>query len=357
MATTSILFPARRMRLCAGFAAVALASCGGGGGGSSTGGPAAPAPAPAPAPQAGAGLVITNANQQLVAADVLDNATNVSAASSGTILITGVQVQQASPARTQLLAGVLRRFAQLAAAQPAQATGVAVDQTSPCAGGGSVRYTGNIASAGTFTSGDAATFIATGCKDVVDGVSTTVDGQMEMTMLGGTIGGNTFDVQALLTFSQFAIQVGDTTLTTDGDMNLGWDYSGAGNEILIARGDKLQNATSAPAGSHSDAWRQYRQQLTLANGNVAIQFAATVTTSWPALSATPVSYQLSGSLDEDSTGHFTAGMLTALGANSRLDTGVAAGQVDVFSLNLDSNGDGTMDADTLVPVADLASLL
>lgn len=337
-----------------------LTACGGGGGGGADGSSAGAAggsgssgSGPANVPF----IAISTANQNAVAADALANLTNGSGALTGTILLTGVQVDRTSAApRIPLLAEVIRRFAVRAAAQPAQATGAAVNQSRACSQGGSLAITGSVADANQFTSGDTLKLTATNCQEPVDNATATLNGSMRMSVLGGLIGGNTFQASIQVTFTGFTVQSSGSTVTTNGDMQLDWDYTSASYQIMEARGTRLSTSVVSGGVTRSQTWSDYDQQIHLSGGDTGYQLVATIFTLNPAFGPDPMGYQLIGGVDYDSTSSaFTAGIITVDGANSRLQFGVHA--PDVFALVLDANGDGTLDNVVDVPLSDLQSAL
>lgn len=337
-----------------------LTACGGGGGGGADGSSAGAAggsgssgSGPANVPF----IAISTANQNAVAADALANLTNGSGALTGTILLTGVQVDRTSAApRIPLLAEVIRRFAVRAAAQPAQATGAAVNQSRACSQGGSLAITGSVADANQFTSGDTLTLTATHCPETVNNAPATLNGSMRMNVLGGLIGGNTFQVTIQVTFTGFAVQSDGATVTTDGDMQLVWNYTNASYQFMEASGTRLATSVVSGGITRSETWNDYDQQIQLSGSDTGYQLVATIFSLTPAFGPDPVAYQIIGGVDYDSASSaFTSGIITVEGVDARLQFGVHA--PNVFTLVLDANSDGTPDNLAEVPLSDLQSAL
>lgn len=341
---------ARTAAVCV--AALLLAACGGGGG------DAAPAEQPAAGVQA---VAITTSNQKAVAADALDTATNISAASAGTSFVTGAQVQGdagatlGSPAQ---LAAAARTFVSMAPKGPATVTGVAVNESVNCALGGTISMTGDLAGGNAIVAGDTLTLTASNCKTTVEGVTTTMNGSMTLRVASGSY---RTDVQVYpqhvvlsLTARSFSMEANGVTNTSNGDLQLDLNEQSSSSADIVLSGKQLANSVATSAGTRTGTLKDYRQTIARALDVVSMGVSATVEATNGRLGT--VSYQVSTPVGLGMTaGKFDSGSLLVAGNKSALLVTVTG--VNTFKLDLDSDGNGTYDASTTATLDELKALL
>lgn len=342
-----------RAALAALFSAplVLLTACGGGGGGDESGAPV------------GAPLVISSANAKAVSADALGNATNVEAAGAGTSFVTGVQVGAVGGAAGPLkLAAAVRVLVAKVPAGPALATGVAINETLQCELGGSVTLTGNVASETGVSAGDTVNISASNCRDIVDGVPTTMSGAMKLTIIAGTFDPNvtTFPRRLAMRMdaSNFTVSADGETSAVNGDLTIDMNESSALTGTIVLSGSSLSSAVLSASGtSRSYSLADYRQAMAFANSNISFEVSATVTTTNARLGTGALTYTVSTptTLVTNAAGQFTGGSLRVAGSNSSLQLTVTA--ADTFQIQVDPDGDGDFDDTTTSTLAELRSLL
>jgi hypothetical protein len=344
---------------------VLLTACGGGGGGGDqAAAPGTPAPVtntPTPAPTS-ATLVITSTNAKPVAADALDNATNLDAAESGSGFVTGVQVDAPQAGNLALqLAAIARTLAAKVPARSVLAVGVAVSETAPCSGGGTLSINGSVASENGVTAGDAITLGANGCKEFVDGVATELNGQMKLTIVSGSLNGNglTFPTHIVMRLdaTNFSVAVPGQTTRTNGDMTMDMTLQSSTSESLVVSGTSLATTVFRDSGSRSFALQDYRQSVAIDNGAVTASVDAQISSTNPRLGTGTQVYTVATTtaLTANSTGTFTGGVLKVTGSSSALLLTVTA--PGTFQVQVDANGDGTYETSTTATHAELRALL
>ena len=330
--------------------ALLLAACGGGGGGSSA--PAAPA-------GVSSTLVVSSANAKPVAADGLDAAANGGSAAGGASLVTGVQVDvvAAAPAKLSSVALVL---ASKASSRGALATGVAVNETAACSGGGSMTISGNVSGGSSLVAGDALTITGSNCTETVDGGSATINGSMTLTVNSGSFSTDTLSYPKQITMT---ISANNLTMTSNGvstasngDMKIQLTQTSATAASSMLSGTSIANTTTAGGGTRSATLKNYSIEQQTSGTQTQTRVAdATVVASNTRLGSNVI-YKLSTPTPiVTDLALVVSGSVKVTGANSGLLLTVTT--VDNFNLQLDSNGDGSYESTTATTTAELRGLL
>lgn len=329
-----------------------LSACGGGGGGGSAAVPATP-------------LAISTANSKAVSADALDNSTDTTTAQTGAALVTGVQVDAGSTAGARKLVSVGRALLAMTPARPALATGVAVDETGACSGGGALRIFGNVAdpTGNTLNAGDQITLVAASCSAIVDGQSVTMNGSLAITINSGSLnsGAVSYPTRIVMTFvlTNFVVVEGAERMTANGDLRIDLNMINATSEDIALSGTSLSESHANSSGTRSSTLKNYNESLQVRGTAITGSITATVESTNSRLGSGPVSYSLSTvtPLGYTEAGDVTAGAIKVTGAsNSALLLTVTA--TNTFKVEVDANGDGTYESSTTgVTKAELEALL
>jgi hypothetical protein len=347
---------ALRRTLAALFCAplLALTGCGGGGGGGDAGTP--------PGGSTQGSLVITSANAKPLAADALDSATNVEAArtSSSFVLATQVAPSAATTSFALRLAQAAATLAGKGGAASGQVLSAAVNETVACSQGGSVTVNGNVASRSGFVAGDAFSLNASGCREPIDGVTTTMTGSISMTITaGGSSSGAPFPHHIAMTFlaNGFSVVAGGDTIITSGDMSLDVTENSADATSVVLSGTALSNQVTTSRGTRAFTMRAYRQVLAIAGTTTSYTVTADFDSRNSRLGAGTVSYHVStpAALVTTNAGDVTAGSLRVDGRSSALLITLTG--TNAFQLQLDANGDGSFESGSTATVAELRALL
>ena len=328
-------------------AALALLACGGGGGGG--GG--------APSVPAATGLVITSANAPAVAAEAVETSTSTDAASAAGQFVTGVQVDAGSGSggHPQLLAGAARTLLAKPRTTGPVAAGAVVSES--CSGGGTVTVDANTSGASFLVAGDSLGIRASNCVESVDGTTMVLNGGMSIAITAGSYDPNSFvypkSVTMRIVSSNFSAGIsGGATEVFDGDLTLALTETSATTGSLTATAASLTSTT----GSHRITLGDYRLQATQTSAGSTLSVSTNVETNNARLGPTPVRYSLAteSPVTVSSSGAVTAGSIRVSGTNSSMLLLVTA--TDTFSLQLDTNGDGTADSTRAITLADLQAL-
>lgn len=330
-----------------------LTACGGGGGG---GGSAAVPATP---------LAISTANSKAVSADALDNSTDTTTAQTGTALVTGVQVEAGSTAGARKLVSVGRALLAMAPARPALATGVAMDETGACSGGGTLRVFGNVADAtgNTLNAGDQITLVANSCSAIVDGQSVSMNGSLAITINSGSFNSSavSYPTRLVMTFvtTNFVIVEGADRMTSNGDLRVDINMLSASSEDIVLSATSLSDSHTNSSGTRSSTLKNFTESLEVRGTAITGTVSGTVESSNSRLGSGPVSYSISTvtPLAYTEAGDVTAGAIKVTGAsNSALLLTVTA--TNTFKVEVDANGDGTYESSTPgVTKAELEALL
>jgi hypothetical protein len=329
-----------------------LAACGGGGGG---GGGGSSGGGSSGGGSTVAGVVITTANSQAVAAEAVEISTNTDAAAAGSMFVTGVQVAGSAGPNPMTLAGAARLLAEKAQGTATLATGVAT--TEACSAGGTITLDVNTSGSGVMTAGDSIQITANKCAES-DGTSTIVmDGSMAINIISGS-----FDpasalypksVTMRMVTTNFSVTGGGESELFNGDLTMALTQQSAssGSVTLTA------NSLASTIGTHSVTVFNYSMSVSENASGSTMNLSATVQTNNSRLGASPVSYSISmpTPITVSSTGAITAGAIKVTGANSSLLLTVTSS--DSFSLQVDTNGDGSYDSTSPVTRSQLQALI
>lgn len=289
---------------------VLLAACGGGG--SPSGGTGGSAPGP---------FSITSANAAAVAADALDSATNLSLARASNVLLF--------------------------------ATTILTTNERLCRGGGSLTLTRNPQNFLPITTGDTVQLTASACKELVDGVETTMSGALSVTFVHAvTPGVVPANLVLAIQASTFAMAASGKTTTANGDMT----YASADSTHVDLSGTALTYGIVTATGGRTYTLRNYRQSTSFSGGSLSILVEAAVDTSNPRLGG-EASYRVNTPAAPIvmNVRDFTGGGLRVDATVSSLVVTVTA--TNIFRLEADTNGDGIVDATSNATLDELRALL
>ena len=329
--------------------AMLLAACGGGGGGGGGGDSGNTA--------TGSTLVISSSNAKPVAADGLDASTNTAGAGAGTSLVTGVQVDAGS-APSVRLSSVALALAGKAGNRPALATGVTVNETAACSLGGSVNVSGSVAGGSGLATGDSMTVTASNCSEVIDGVSTTLSGVMSLTVNGGSFNPDVTTAQQVtmsLALKSLSVTSNGVRDVADGDLKIELNQLNASATTSTLTGASLSNSYTRAGVTRSTTLKDFRIVQEATGTQLRSNVAATVVSNNPRIGSN-VSYQVSTPTPVvTDLSLVLSGTVKVSGANSSLVLNVTS--LNNFSLQVDGNGDGTVDSTITATAAELRDLL
>lgn len=329
--------------------AMLLAACGGGGGGS-TG--TSSAPSTSSTTQTAPSITISNSKdvgaQGYSGTDALN-----SQVSSGSGLVTGVSTSTAGGGLID--AAIRQLYLAVDNAGTNLAVGVTTSKTIACAGGGTASGTMSFASASTLTAGDTMSLTANNC--VTDGMKVNGTINIAVTAASGTpTVSSAWSATLVLTLSKFSVDTGTEVNTGTGDLTITYNQTGFNTATFSASGNSLQIQTSkgtsttdrtlsgySYSGSRdSSGTYTYRTSFTL-SGNFAKLGNATY-----AVKTTTDFKQKIGSFP-------TAGVLVVTAPDKSSLTLTVVNSTTV-KLDVDKNGDGTVDDSTTATWTELSSL-
>ena len=325
--------------------ALALLACGGGGGGAGGGTPSAPT---------ATGLVITTANAPAVAAEALETTTSTDAATAGGQFVTGVQIGADGVGHPQLLTSAARALLARPRASSTVATGAAVSEA--CTGGGTITVDAITSGASYLVVGDSLRISASNCSEPVDGTTVVMNGSVSIAVTSGSYDPNSSvypkSVTLRIVTSNFSVGASGRTEVFDGDLTLALTEISATSGSLTATAASL----SSTLGSRRITMGDYRLQVAQTSAGSTLSVSANVETNNGRLGATPVRYTLmtESPVTVSSSGSVTAGSIRITGSNSSLLLVVTS--TDTLSLQVDTNGDGTIDSTRAITRADLQAL-
>ncbi|MEJ8837885.1 hypothetical protein [Ramlibacter sp. AN1133] len=332
---------------------LALTGCGGGGGDGAT--------TPVGPPAQGS-LVITAANAKPVAADALDNATNIDAARTSSSFVLSAQVVPgaAAPSLALRVAQAAVTLANKRAGAAPLVLSAAINETLACSLGGSVTVSGNVASSNGFVAGDSVTLNASGCRETIANVATTLSGGFTLAITaGGISSGAAFPRHVAMTIqaSGLTVAAGGETSTSSGDMSLDVTENSTDSTSVVLTGSSLGNQVTSASGTRSFTMRSYRHVLAIAGNTTSATVTADFETSNSRLGTAPVTYHVStpSALVTTNAGDVSAGSLRVDGSASALLVTVTG--TNTFQLQVDTNGDGSFDASSTATLADLRAQL
>lgn len=330
--------------LCAPW--VLLTACGGGGGGD--------------APSGGStasGVVITSSNAQPIAAEAVETASSTDA-TAGADFLMGVQVDdRAGSAHALLLARAAQRLVAKAPASAGLATGVTTTETVPCTSG-SLNLTVTTSGSGTLAAGDSFQMTANSCSEGSGADLMVMNGTITITVLSGTydpvstVYPKTLSMRIVA--QGFSVTAGGETEVFTGDLTLSVNETSATSASLSIKADSL---TSNLGGSHSLTLTNYSMTATESSSGSAITMSASVQTTNGRLGSGTFSYTVATvtPLAVSASGAITGGSIKVTGSGSSLL--LTATGSDAFTLQVDTNGDGTYDSNTPVTRTQLQALI
>jgi hypothetical protein len=297
-----------------------LASCGGGGGG---GGDAPPA-------TSNTQSLISTGNAKAVAADALD-------ASFGS--------ESVRTAAALLLTST-----------------TSADGTASCALGGTLGVTSTIAAADkALKANDSITLTASSCQAQSGGQTVTVNGSVTMIVASGSYVPNQappFRIEMRMSFSNFAVSGGGVTETANGDLTMDFNAISSTEEDLTVSGSALTLTYNKNGVTRSRILRNYSQSLQTRGDAITETVSATVESVNSKIGAGTFTYQITTPTPitvTRSTGAVTGGVVRVTSGAVVLQVRVTS--TDVFAIDLDLTGDGTIDAALSASKAELEALL
>lgn len=332
--------------IAAGF----LVACGGGGGGGD-------------APATLQAVAISQANAKPVAANALNSVQNTSATQSGAGVVTGVQVDVADiPVQSNLIliSQAARMSAQLAAARASTLpVGVVINDTFACTLGGSLSVSGSIGNTNGLSAGDNLNVTFNACRMNSDGTDATFNGSLAINIVSGNL--MSIPAQAVLatTANNFSVQTGASTVVTSGDMRMDIAVASTTSVVVTATGAAMSSRITTAAGAFTTTTRNYTQRVAVNAFTVSANLTASVETDSTRLGPAGGSYTVTtpaAVVWNASTGAVSAGVVKVVGAgNSQLV--VTIGSNGAVALQIDANGDGTLEASSSSTIAELKTLL
>jgi hypothetical protein len=334
-----------------------VAACGGGGGG---GTPAASAggDTASGAPWAAAtALAVTISNAPALAAEAMEVATNTDAAESGGFAM-AVEVSGTGGAGgtgPKRLADAARKLLAKAQGSGTLVTGVAAQQA--CSLGGTLTVDGSSSGSAVLSAGFWAEMIASNCTEG-DGVNNVVmNGRIKMSIVSGS-----YDPASTVYPKSFTMRIETTNFTVSGggeSEKFNGDLTVAFTETSEFAGSLAMSANSLTSeiGSHTVFMSNYSLSVQEDGSSSTMTITASVQTNNSRLGSSPVSYSITTvtPLTVSSTGVVTAGSIKVTGAGSTLLLTVT--DSDTFSLQVDTNGDGSYDDTSTVTRSQLQALI
>jgi hypothetical protein len=334
------------------FSSLLLAGCGGGGGGGSAGG------STAAAPQA---VVITEANAKPVAADALE-AVQGASATQGTSLITGVEVQAdaaGKPTSIRAAAEVARLAAGSLTGRTDLVTGVSISDSANCPSGGAISLSGSVAGGSSLVPGDTITIAANNCTMSIDGVMTTMNGSLSMTIVSGSMpASGPFHVVVQFAFTNLSVQAEGTTVVVSGEARMDWTSSSATSETMVMSGASMTVRETTGTTTFTSAMKNFSQSVATNGSTVTSSLSATIETSSTRLGASGGSYTITTPTPvvwNSSTNVLSAGVVKVVGANNSQLVMTVTGN-NTLSIQIDANGDGTFETTVSSTAAELRVL-
>lgn len=328
-----------------------VAGCGGGGGdsGDAAGGVGGGSATASP-------LKITTTNAPAAAANALANVDNPAptTALDAAMAVKAGHGGHGGSAALQVLrtALTLPRPTASAGVQPK----VAVNEVLTCEQGGTVRVSGEISSGDALVAGDNFTLVATACRTVVDGTSSTVDGTLSFNVQSGSAG-STFPAQAefSLRATDLRVVTSTATVTATGDLQASWTASSATRQQYAFTGTEFGTTLVQSGVTRSVKWRNYRHVLAIDGSQSTITMQATIETQDSSLGGDSLlSYELSTPTPVVHSGGSTTGELRVVGSQSVMLVRLSA--PDVATLLVDGNGDGVFEQTLTRRLVDLRAL-
>jgi hypothetical protein len=312
-----------------------LTACGGGGGGNDA--EAATA----------VEITITEANQQAVAGEAVGvTQQGATVAGFGGSLVTAAQVNARAFVPGPVVIGAMaRRLLAMSPQVPAAATGVEETVTVNCTGGGTAAITVMGSGGSAAVVGDGLSMLGNNCIVDIEGTQVRLNGRLTLTIAAGSFDPDSFlypkDVTIRMAAENFSMNT--TALGGSASLHLVQASANSGSVTMTSSSFTWKEVTSS--GSHTVSLSNYSHRVDLATtGTSTTQVSGTVTTNSPQINAGLVSFEMSTPtpLVANSLGVVTAGSLQVVGKASSLLLTTTAN--DTFSLQVDTDGNGTFDS-------------
>lgn len=327
-----------------------LSACGGGGGGGSTTGNTPP---PTQA------LSINETNAKPVSANAIDAAQNTSA-TKGAASPIGVQIGTAAGGAPTLEAmAEAARFASQSFSASTLPRGVVVSENYPCALGGTLAISGNVASTAGLSTGDSFTLTMTNCSMSVGTSTAVMNGAMSMTVAGGSLSGIPFHVVLAITATNLSVTTGGVNVVSNGDTRLDWTANSSTSQTLVASGTSMSSRETVNGATHTTTMRNYSQTLVINGSTNSSTLSGTVETDSSRLATGTVSYTISTPTPvswDTTTRQPTAGVIKVVGANNA-QLLITINADSSVTIQLDANGDGVYEKTITSTTAELAGLV
>lgn len=209
--------------------------------------------------------------------------------------------------------------------------------TSPCAVGGTIELSGDIATTQTLTAGDTITFVFTECDDGVSIVSGTFS--MTITSFAGDFVGGSFAFGVDATVEAFSISVGgEAAASLDGEVSMSLDVTSAPSLVLTVESTSLSIGDAAATHTF--------ENYSLIETSDSVTGAYTVLVSGRLSSSSfegVVDFETTAAFESADGGPAFAGSLEISGEGGASITVTFLDATSV-RLEVDEDNDGTVDA-------------
>lgn len=309
--------------------ALALAGCGGGGGSG------------APAPSA----AITSSNATQIAASVMSSAQN--AGDLGSFAFSGSTTTLSTSSKSILAARVAEvqnaQVDALVRRTHAIALATIPPETTACTDGGTITVSGNVSMAGALSPNDTIVFDYASC---VEGEA-TINGRfsMRVTSFSGDVASGTFSLGVSVQISSFQVTVGADTATVNGSVSLVIGATASGTVTTTVTSSSI----TVTDGSVTNTLSNYSSTSTVTSGAFTRDVSGTLSST--AFSGS-VTFDTTTLLQGTGSGFAYVGQVVITGANGATIKVVVLDATFV-RLEVDTNGDGTVDATLDVTWTDL----
>jgi hypothetical protein len=218
---------------------------------------------------------------------------------------------------------------------------------------------GKVASSAGLSAGDTLTITTNNCGLSVGSTTMTMNGQLAMSVVSGSITGLPFHVVIATTATNLSITTGGLTVVANGDARLDWTASTATSQTLIASGSAMSSRQTANGATHTNTIRNYTQQVTISGSTLVGTLSATVETDSSRLGSGTVSYTISTPTPvvwNATTRVASSGVVKVVGANNSQLLLTVNPDTSV-TIQVDANGDGTYEKTVTSTTAELAGLV
>lgn len=227
--------------------------------------------------------------------------------------------------------------------QTAYLSGVTVNESGPCSGGGSVTFSGNVRSEVNPSPGDAITLTASNCREV----GATVNGSLALRIMSvsGNFDSFPFSMGLEASTTDFRASTGTATYQSSGSMTLNVTATSSISQDVAVTIPSMVSSVAAGAKTETYQYTNYSMAMSVRGSSTSLSLnggmnvpslggnLVTVQTVQPFTSTT--SYPTSGN----------AIATTALGGKMR----ITASSGSQALIELDANSDGTYETSKSVP--------